>query len=195
MGKNFMLFGLLAMGVVWGPAMGWAQSGNTRTSIYVGTATYTYGDAETVGSSFGLGWGVSLSDSLLFSISGTSHATEGNYQDGNTSYPISANTISGSTGMTHFLSTNRDAAIVPFYEAGFSVTSYQIDFTYPGSGLGTTSGTAPGAFGSLGVEMRMGSNITFIPQYRINAHNIKTEAGDAAFLRSDGLLISLRIRS
>ena len=195
MGKTVFLAGLLSLFLALSPGMGLSSERNTRTSVYMGSTVISHGGAKSVGNTFGVGWGVSLSESLLFNISGSTSSTSGEVADGAASYPITANTLTGKMGMTHFLGGNDRSIFVPFYTAGLSVISYEILFDYPGSDIGTTSGTAPGAFGGLGIELRMGSNLTFIPQYRVDAHNIRNEAGDSIFLRSDGVLISIRIRA
>ena len=172
-----------------------AREGNTRTTVFVGASSFSDGKTTSTGQTIGMGWGVHLSDNLLFSLSGVSTETQSEYSANGETYPLSASTISARTGVTHFLRATSDASLVPFVGGGFTVASYVIDYTYPDSEFGKTSGTAPGVYGGVGVEMRLGRSFTFIPQYQTDVVNIKTEAGDSVFLRSSGLMLSIRISS
>ena len=193
MNRRILAFGIFLIQITSSIALAQDQQGQTRTTIFGGTTAFTDGNATSIGSTVGVGWGVTVREQLHFSLSGSSSNTEGNYTTEGATYPINANTLSAQTSLTQFFRTGENNLFIPFAAGGFSVASYAIDFTYPNSTIGRTSGAAPGVFGNFGVEMRMGDHFTLVPQYRVDAMNIRTESGDSVFLRSSGLLFSLKI--
>ena len=70
---------------------------------------------------------------------------------------------------------------------------YDIDYDYPNSDVGETSGVGPGVFALGGAEIRLARNIHFIPQYVYSAHVIETEDGDSFTFISQDLVVALRI--
>lgn len=168
-----------------------AAQGDTRTSIFAGSASLRAGDDTTTGTSFGGGWGVEIQDHLLWSISASHTTTTGERVVNGRTVPLSADSTNLLTGLTHFF--NADSTFVPFTGGGFSLAAYDIDFAYQNSEIGKTSGTGGGVFGRLGVELRLSRNFTFIPQFNFSIHSIRTDQGGTDSLISDGLLLSFRI--
>lgn len=167
-----------------------AARGDSRIGIFVGTSTLRGGDDTTTGTTVGVGWGLEIQEQLLWSITASRTTTEGERVVSGQKFPISADTTNLQTGLTHFFRSG--SAIMPFTGGGISVAAYDVDYTYPDSEIGKSTGTSPGLFARLGVEMRLSRNFTVIPQYHFSVHSIRSDQGDSKSLISDGLLLSLR---
>ncbi len=167
-----------------------AERGDSRIGLFAGTSTIRGGNDTTTGTTVGVGWGLEIQEQLLWSISASRTTTEGERIVNGQRFPISADTTNLQTGLTHFFRSG--SVIVPFTGGGVSVAAYDVDYTYPDSEIGKSTGTSPGLFARLGLEMRLGRNFTVIPQYHFSVHSIRSDQGDSKSLISDGLLLSLR---
>lgn len=170
-----------------------AAEGDQRTTIFVGSTTYSDGDATSQGTTFGVKWALEFQKDLEWSISGAYTATDGKHETGGQEYDVSATSTTLQSGLTVLFNNEPTSAVVPFIGAGLSLLFYELDFDYPDSNVGKTSGFGPGVFGLGGVEIRFTRTIHFIPEYVLTAHSIETEDGDRYTLISGGLLIALRI--
>jgi hypothetical protein len=170
-----------------------AAEGDQRTTIFVGSTTYSDGDATSRGTTFGAKWALEFRQDLEWTISGAYTATDGEHEVEGEKYEISSSTTTLQTGLTRLFNNTREAAFVPFVGGGLSVLAYQLEYDYPGGEVGDTSGVGPGVFGHAGVEIRLSRTIHFIPEYVISAHSIETEDGDSFVLVSGGLIVALRI--
>lgn len=171
-------------------SLAWGARGDSRLGIFAGSATLRAGQDTTTGTTIGVGWGLEIQDQVLWSISASRTTTEGDHEQGGQVFPLTASTTTLQTGLTHFF--RQSDTIVPFTGGGISLAAYDIDYTYTDSEIGKSTGTSPGIFARLGLEVRFGRNFTLIPQYRFSVHSIQTDQGDSRSLISDGLLLSLR---
>jgi hypothetical protein len=167
-----------------------AATGDSRISLFAGTSALRAGDDTTTGTTVGVGWGLEIQEQLLWSISASHTSTDGEREVSGQKFPIAAETTNLQTGLTHFFRPG--STIIPFTGGGISVAAYDVDYTYPESEIGKTTGTSPGLFARLGVEMRFTRNFTVIPQYHFSVHSIRSDQGDSKSLISEGLLLSLR---
>ena len=119
--------------------------------------------------------------------------TDGTAKVNGTSYDIHANTTTLQTGPTYYFNRERGSLVIPYIGAGISALNYDIDYEFPNSKLGKTSGTGYGGYALAGVELWVSRGLTLVGQYTLAAHQVKTEAGDTVTLRSGGLGISIRI--
>lgn len=174
-------------------ASAFAAEGDQRTTIFVGTTTYSDGEATSHGTTFGAKWALEFRQDVEWTISGAYTATEGEHEVEDETYEVSSSTLTFQTGLTRLFNNTAQAAFVPFVGGGLSVLSYDLEYAYPGGDIGDTSGVGPGLFGLAGVEIRITRTIHFIPEYVISAHAIETEDGDSFMLVSGGLIIALRI--
>jgi hypothetical protein len=173
-----------------------AAKGDSQALLFIGTTTFAAGGATTFGTTFGGSYGFEVLDDLLWSFGGAFSSTDASETAtdaaGNTqAYKITAVTSEFRTGLTAFF--NRRGAVIPFVGGGLSFMNYDIDYTYPGSEVGKTSGTGPGAFVGAGVELRLTRSTTLILRLTVQEHIIKTETGETTGLTSGGLVFSLRI--
>ncbi len=175
------------------PGAGLAREGDTRTTLYVGTAAFNTTDATTFGTTFGVRYGLEIQDNLIWSTGLSYTATSGEETVDQTTYDISANTSSLRTGLTYLFQLGPDSNLLPFAGAGLVVSSYTIDYGFPGSDLGQTSGTAPGVYGLGGLEWRLGRNSTFIVEYVASVLVVEKEDGGSAPLADSGFVLSLRL--
>jgi hypothetical protein len=170
-----------------------AAEGDTRTTIFVGTTTYSDGKATSFGTTFGVKWALEFRTNLEWTVSGQYTVTEGEHEVEGETYDIEARASTFQTGLTRLFNNDRRSTFVGFLGGGLSVLSYHLDFDYPGGEVGETSGVGPGVFGLAGVEIRLARNVSFIPEYVVNAHAIQTEDGDTFTLLSAGLVVAVRI--
>ena len=170
-----------------------ARKGDTRSLLYVGTASFVTEDANTYGTTVGVHWGREIEDGLQWNIAGSYTATSGEKVVDNRTYELEAQTATAQSGLTWFFGDTRNSDFLPFAGAGLSVISYDIDYTFPDSTVGKTSGVGPGAFGHFGAEINIGRSFSFIPQYQASAHTITTEDGGSYTLFQAGLLLALRV--
>lgn len=167
-----------------------AARGDSRIGLFAGTSTLRAGNDTTTGTTVGVGWGLEIQEQLLWSISASRTESDGEREVSGQKFPITADTTNLQTGLTHFFWPG--STIVPFTGGGVSVAAYDVDYTYPDSEIGKSTGTSPGLFARLGLEMRFSRNFTVIPQYLFSVHSIRSDQGDSKSLISDGLLLSLR---
>ncbi|MDH4249429.1 MAG: hypothetical protein OEW39_16610, partial [Deltaproteobacteria bacterium] len=146
----------------------------------------------TVGTTFGLMLSYEMVEALELRLTGSYAATEGTHKENGVAYPLSARTTTVRLGTTYFFNRSPTSMAIFFAGGGLSAVNYTIDHTYPGSQVNLISGTAPGGFLHMGVDLRLTRNITLIPVYEYQAHVLSTDAGGVS-LYSTGFLLSLRI--
>jgi opacity protein-like surface antigen len=178
------------------PPAALGAKGDTRAGLFIGTTTLTVKSYRTFGTHFGGTFGWEFEKNLLLTVGGSfiSADGEGVVTDsaGNSQLVnLSGTTAAATTGLLAYLKRDPDSIVNVFVGAGVSLLSYDFDFT--GTEVGKTSGTAPGFFASIGMEINFTDNLTLILDLGIQAYRIKTEAGDSTGLASGGLVFSLRI--
>jgi Outer membrane protein beta-barrel domain len=167
----------------------WARKGDSRAGLYVGTTTFVVGDTTTSGVDFGGSYGWEFEDNLLWTLGGSFASVAGD----SGGVPLNAKTAAFETGLLAFFNRTPSSTVVWFMGGGLSVMNY--DFEFPGTTIGTTSGTAPGAYAMFGAEIRLSREITFIPHFAVQVHSIETQSGATQGLLSGGLVFALRISS
>lgn len=186
---------LLALALVLPAAPAQARKGDSRAGLFVGTTTFTVEDYRTFGTQFGGFYGTEVADDLLWSFGGTFTSTNGQATVDVAGTPtvvdLRATTSAVRTGLAAYF--NRGGVVIPYVGGGLSYMNY--DLQYPNTTIGTTSGTAPGAYANVGVEFRASRSITVIPQFGIEVHSIRTETGQTKGLLSGGLVLTVRISS
>ena len=140
-----------------------AREGDTRTTIFIGQTAYSDGTATTIGTSVGVRWALEFVDDLLWTIGGDYSATQGQRTENNQTFDIEARATTVRTGLTYLFNNEPQSAIIPFVGARLTVIQYDIDYTYPNSEVGETSGFGPGVFALGGAEFLFSRNIHFIP--------------------------------
>jgi len=173
-----------------GAPAAWGYQGDTRTEVAVGTAALRAGDDTTTGSMVSVGWGIEIQDGVLWNINASHANTDGERDVNGQKTPISATLTSVNTGLTHFF-TNA-STFVPYTGGGLSVGAYDLDYSYPNSDIGKTSGTGGGVFARLGMEVRVSPRFTVIPEYNVSILSIRNDQGDSRSLVSGGLVLALR---
>jgi hypothetical protein len=184
------LLALLALFLA-GPAA--ARQGDSRAVLYVGTTRFLVDDATSDGTIFGGNWGFEVLDDLLWNFGASVSTTDGVQTVNNRLYDIYARTSQAQTSLTYYFGGSSRNMVVPFLGAGIAALNYDIDYTFPGSMVGKTSGTGPGAFGLGGVELWLTRSSTLILEVQGQGYEIETEAHKKTTLRSSGFLLSLRI--
>ncbi|MCZ6557696.1 MAG: outer membrane beta-barrel protein [SAR324 cluster bacterium] len=170
----------------------WAAQGDTRLGLFFGSTSMRAGGKTTTGSALGVGWGLEISEALVWSIAAIRATTDATETVAGQEVRFTADTTTLQTGLTRFFRNSR--SFVPFVGAGLSVASYDVDFSAdPNSEIGSSSGTAGGVFARAGFEFRMSPSFTIIPQYQFSAHSIRNDQGGSSTLVSDGLLLTLRL--
>jgi hypothetical protein len=173
-----------------------AREGDARAGLFIGTTTYALDSYTTYGTTFGGSYGYEFQNDLMWTLGGAFSSTNGEatVQDamGNPQVvDLKANSAAFQTGLVAFFNRSRGSLVVPYVGAGLSFLNYDISF--PGTTIGTTSGTGPGAYAQAGIELRLTRAITLIPQLGLQVHTIKTESGDSKGLLSGGLVFTIRI--
>lgn len=176
-----------------GVPTGLAREGDTQSLLYVGTTRFASSDATSYGTTFGGAFGYEVIDNLVWSVGASVSTTDGRAKADGKSYDIYARTTTLQTGPTYYFNRERGSLVIPYVGGGISVLNYDIDYDFPDSDLGKTSGSGGGVYALGGVELVLTRSLTFVAQYTIAAHQIRTEDGDAATLRSGGLGLSLRV--
>jgi hypothetical protein len=170
-----------------------AVEGSTQTLIFVGTTRFQSDDATSYGTTFGGSFGYEIIDNLLWSAGIAVTTTDGTATVNNKTYDIYARSTTLQTGPTYYFNRSPGSLVIPYIGAGVSLLNYDVEYEFPGSDLGKTSGTGPGGYALAGVELWMSRSITLVLQYTLAAHEVKTQDGDRVTLRSGGLGLSLRI--
>lgn len=180
------------------PSAVMAAKGDVRTGLFVGTTTVTVKNYRTFGTHFGGTFGWEFEKNLLLTAGGSFVSADGEAvvtdSSGNSQLVmLSGTTAAARTGLLVYLNRDPDSIANVFLGGGVSLLSYDFDFT--GTEVGKTSGTAPGFFANLGVEINFTDQLTLILTLGMQAYRIKTETGDSTGLASGGLVFSLRISS
>ena len=170
-----------------------AAEGDTQTLIYIGSSLISIDNATTQGTTIGARWGYEFLDDLLWTVGGAYTATDGTQSVAGTDYQIHANTTTLQTGALYFFGRRPRKLVVPFVGAGIAALDYDVDYRYPGSKTGKTSGTGPGAFAFAGIELWLARSVTFIVSYQADAYEITRQGGGTSTLESGGVLLAIRI--
>lgn len=185
------MLALVLLAMTAGSRPAWAFQGDSYAGLFVGTTTYGVEGYSTYGASFGGSYGYEYATNRLWTLGATFASTSGTTTDtSGTLYNLSASSAEFKAGLLAYFNSER-SAFRPYLGAGLSVLSYKLDF--PGTTVGKTDGTGPGAYGEVGLEIRLTRHFTLIPQFGLQAHTIKTEAGASTGLLSGGLVFTLRI--
>ena len=168
-----------------------AAQGDTRTTLYFGTTRFVAADDSTFGSTFGALWGYELQQNLIWSSGASFGFTDSERDVNGTTYTLQANTTTYQTGIVRIF--NRMQSFEPFIGGGVSFLSYDLDFEYPGSKVGKTSGLGPGIYTTVGVDIHITRSIVFIPAWVYSANSIVSESGEKLGIYSGGLQLSLRV--
>jgi hypothetical protein len=187
------MMGALSLGMLAFAPVGWAREGDTQALIFIGTTRFASDDATSYGTTFGASFGYEVIDDLLWSVAVAATTTDGTATVDNKTYDIFARTTTLSTGPTYYFNRAPGSLVIPFVGAGLSVLNYDVDYDFPGSQLGKTSGTGAGGYTLAGVELWLSRTITLIAQYTLAAHEVETQDGKRVTLRSGGLGLSVRI--
>lgn len=187
---NLLLAVAVFSGFLLGHSVAFAARGDSRIGLFAGTSSLRAGDDTTTGTTVGVGWGLEIQEQLLWNITASRTATDGEREVGGQTYPLTADTTNLQTGLTQFFRPGK--TLIPFTGGGVSIAAYDVDYTYPDSEVGKSTGTSPGLFATLGLEVRFNRNFTLIPQYHLSVHSIRSDQGDSRSLISAGLLLSLR---
>jgi Outer membrane protein beta-barrel domain len=186
---------LLIAALLCGAAPAAARQGDSRAGLFIGTTTQSVDQYTTFGTTFGGQYGYEFQDDLLWTLGGSFASTEGtaivNTPSGPMQVDLRARTAAFQTGLLTYFNRQPSSLVIPFAGGGISFLNYSLE--YPNTVIGTTSGTGPGAYVSLGVELRLTSSLTLIPELGLQVHTIKTQSGDRKGLLSGGLIFTLRI--
>lgn len=171
-----------------------AAVGDQRTTIFIGSTSYSDGTTTTLGTTFGARWALEFKKDLEWTVGGSYATTDGEFKDSSGQVTeVHARTTTVQTGLTLLFNNEPESNVVGFLGGGFSILQYDLDFDYPESEVGKTSGIGPGLFSLVGAEFRVTRNFHIIPAYQISAHSIETEDGDRFTLVSMGVVVSFRI--
>lgn len=178
------------------PPAALGAKGDTRAGLFIGTTTLTVKSYRTFGTHFGGTFGWEFEKNLLLTVGGSFVSADGDAvvtdSGGNSQVVnLSGTTAAARTGLLAYLNRNPDSIANVFVGGGVSLLSYDFDFT--GTEVGHTTGTSPGFFANIGVEINFTDQMTLILNLGFEAYRIKTEAGDSTGLASGGLVFSLRI--
>lgn len=170
-----------------------ARVGDTRTTIFVGTTTFSDGEETSSGTTVGAVWALEFQEDLEWTVGGSYAATQGEADTDGGTTDISTTTTRVDTGLRALFNREPGSNLVAFVGGGVSLLSYDIDYDYPDSEVGDTSGVGPGLFASVGAEIRLTRRVWFIPSLDYSVFRIETEDGDAFTATSSGLTVSIRI--
>jgi hypothetical protein len=188
--------GLLCGTLLWllgSPGTIWAREGDTQTTLFIGTSFVNIGPDTTDGTTLGARWGYEFQDDLLWTIGGAYTTTQGQKTVNGTDYTLTADTTTLQTGLLYYFGRKPGKLLVPFVGAGLAAIDYDVDYRYPGSPTGKTSGDGPGGFAFAGVEVWLLRSLTLIVSYEEEAYQIQQQHGGNTSLVSGGLILSLRL--
>ena len=178
------------------PPAALGAKGDTRAGLFIGTTTLTVKSYRTFGTQFGGTFGWEFQKDLLLTVGGSFVSADGDGvvtdSAGNSQVvSLSGTTAAARTGLLYYLVRDPDSLVNVFVGGGVALLNYDFDFT--GTEIGKASGTSPGFFANVGVELNLTEQLTLILNLGFQAFRIKTETGDSTGLVSGGLVFSLRI--
>lgn len=185
------LVAVVALLVGGGAAQG--AVGDQELGLFVGTTRFVAEDASSYGTTLGVFYGYEFVEDLQWTAAGSFASTAGEKTVDEETYEISTFTQQGQTGLRKYFNRERGSNIIPYLGGGLSMLVYEIDYDYPGSEIGKTSGTGPGAYGEAGVQFRLTRSFTIIPQFGAQVHQIETEDGESRSIGSTGFVLTLRL--
>ena len=107
------------------------------------------------------------------------------------SYLLEAQTTGLTAGVEWRQPLGKRKKVIPFVGLGLNGLSYEMDYTYPGSSVGKTSGVGFGPLFRGGARFVLGRNFILIPAYQYSAVQIQTEAGANKMIVSSGFFVGL----
>lgn len=187
-----VLVGLLLLAIS-GAATVQAREGDTQTLVFIGTTGVAIEDAHSDGTTLGVRWGYEFKDDLLWTLGGAFTSTDGQKDVAGTQYDIHANYTTLQTGLLYYFGRAPNKLVVPFVGGGIAALSYDVDYRYPGSKVGKTNGTGPGAFAFAGLELWLARAVTLILSYEADVYQIDRQGGGSSQLESGGVILAVRI--
>ena len=106
-------------------------------------------------------------------------------------YTLTAATTTFTGGYEFRFTLDDQGNIEPYLGFGVNVISYNLDYTYPGSTVGKTSGTGLGPVGEVGGRFALGESFTVIPAFQYTAIQVTAENGSKKAIVSSGLYLGL----
>lgn len=170
-----------------------AAEGDSDWLIYVGSDVAYIDNVPSTGTIFGVRYGYEFREDLLWTIGGNFGATDGTNTVAGKTYNISTNTSTLQSGLLYYFGRDGRKWLIPFVGAGAGVLNYSVDYRYPGSKVGRTSGTGPGGYAFAGLEFWLARALTVIVSYDIEGYQISTQSHGSDTLATGGLILAVRI--
>lgn len=170
-----------------------AMEGDSDWLIYVGSDVVYIDNVASTGTIFGVRYGYEFRDDLLWTIGGNFGATDGTNTVSGKTYNISTNTSTLQSGLLYYFGRDRKKWLIPFVGAGVGVLNYSVDYRYPGSKVGRTSGSGPGGYADAGLELWLAQALTLIVSYDVEGYQISTQSHKSDTLATGGLILAVRI--
>jgi outer membrane protein with beta-barrel domain len=184
----------MALAGYWGCApAALAMEGDSQWLIYVGSDVVYIDNVESTGTLFGARYGYEFHDDLLWTIGANFGATDGTNSVAGKTYNISTNTSTLQTGLLYYFGRDGKKWLIPFVGGGLGVLDYNVDYRYPGSKVGKTSGTGPGGFAFAGLEFWLAQALTVIVSYDVEGYQISTQSHGSDTLETGGLILAVRL--
>jgi len=187
---------LVTWGILWAfsAAPAWGSEGDTQTLIFIGSSDVLIDGVDTSGTTLGARWGYEFHDNLLWTIGGSLGSTTGSKNVSGVNYNLSTDTTTLQSGLLYYFGRGgKQQLLVPFVGGGIAAINYDVDYRYPGSPTGKTSGTGPGGYAFAGVELWLARAITVIVSYDLEDYAISRQHGGSTDLETGGLMLALRL--
>ncbi|MDH5752251.1 MAG: porin family protein [Deltaproteobacteria bacterium] len=184
---------VLLLAVMLSPAPAQAKKGDRRSGMFLGSTRYLVGEDQTYGTTFGVLLGYEFIDNLELRATGSYAATSGTKNVDGVDYDLNMNTTIFRLGLTGYFNRHPSSAIYFFAGGGVGYMNYKIDYTYPTSTVNESSGSVPGGYLHMGMDLIMTRNLTIIPMYEYQGYRITTESGEEMNVYSTGFVISIRL--
>ncbi|OGH03218.1 MAG: hypothetical protein A2600_08325 [Candidatus Lambdaproteobacteria bacterium RIFOXYD1_FULL_56_27] len=169
-----------------------AYRSTTITHLAFGSYQLSDGEHSLVGSRVALGVKRLYDPHWAWFVTAADGSAQENFPGPNGSiYTLTAATTTFTGGYEYRFALDDRGDIEPFLGFGVNVISYALDYTYPGSSVGKTSGTGVGPVGELGGRFAFGDSFTVIPAFQYTAIQVTTESGSKKALVSSGLYLGL----
>lgn len=190
--KFFPVFILICM---CHPLYAKGNKNKTITNISFGSYIDTHGDDQTSGSMLSIALKHFVTDEWAYFIRLGNGSASGTHEfaDG-TSTDIKSSRSFLSGGPIWQYNSESVEWLQPYVGVGLSYQSYEYDYEYAGSEIGSTSGTGYGPLFMTGVRMDIASHFLIIPGYQFEQIYIKSESGAEQVITSSGFMLALVIR-
>lgn len=166
------------------------------THLYVGSYAANTDDHHLKGSKLGLGLKYYYDPhwATFFFLSEGSAQETYSPENSTAQYDLYAHSYGFTGGLEWRTQLDREGNIEPFVGIGLNAENYELEFEYPGSEVGTTSGTGYGPLMELGGRFALGRSFTVIPAYEYSAISYKAGSGDSKTLVAAGFSLGLIFR-